>query len=158
MSFPKFVYRTKNTPFFSNFARFCTPKRCTRVQCLVLKNSPNYVNFWTSLMTFECPPGQRLQTSIWSGWRVHFSFFFQTISPYTFVNKCFQTILINLHCIPNLNEYSYSSMHDGKVFKNTPKFRIFDILSKYIAKIPLLPFFIFYFSIFFFLACMSSFQ
>ena len=28
---------------FSNFARFCTSKRCTRVQCLVLK-------------TFKCPP------------------------------------------------------------------------------------------------------
>ena len=44
---------------FSNFARFCTPKRCTRVQCLVLKNNPNYVNFWTSLippLTFEWPP------------------------------------------------------------------------------------------------------
>ena len=50
MSFPKFVYMTKNTPFFSNFARFCTPKRCTHVQCLVLKNNPNYVNFWTSLI------------------------------------------------------------------------------------------------------------
>ena len=39
MFFPKFVYMTKNTPFFSNFARFCTPKRCTRVQCLVLKTT-----------------------------------------------------------------------------------------------------------------------
>ena len=29
----------KNTPFFSNFARFCTPKRCTRVHCLVLKTT-----------------------------------------------------------------------------------------------------------------------
>ena len=34
----------------SNFARFCTPKRCTRVQCLDRKNNPNYVNFWTSLI------------------------------------------------------------------------------------------------------------
>ena len=59
MYFPKFVYMTKNTPFFSNFARFCTPKQCTRVQCLVLKNNPNYVNFWTSMippLTFEWPP------------------------------------------------------------------------------------------------------
>ena len=59
MFFPKFVYMTKNTPFFSNFARFCTPKRCTHVQCLVLKNNPNYVNFWTSLippLTFKWPP------------------------------------------------------------------------------------------------------
>ena len=30
---------------FSNFARFCTPKRCTHVHWLVLKNNPNYVNF-----------------------------------------------------------------------------------------------------------------
>ena len=45
-----FQNMTKNTPFFSNFARFCTPKWCTRVQCLVLKNNPNYVIFWTSLI------------------------------------------------------------------------------------------------------------
>ena len=59
MFFPKFVYMTKNTPFFPIMHVFCTPKRCTRVQCLVLKNNPNYVNFWTSLippLTFECPP------------------------------------------------------------------------------------------------------
>ena len=51
-------YDQKHT-LFSNFARFCTPKRCTRVQYLVLKNNPNYVNFWTSLippLTFEWPP------------------------------------------------------------------------------------------------------
>ena len=29
MSFPKFVKMTRNTHFFSNFAHFCTPKRCT---------------------------------------------------------------------------------------------------------------------------------
>ena len=48
---------------FSNFARFCTPKQCTRVQCLLLKNNPNYVNFWTSMippLTFEWPPGDRV--------------------------------------------------------------------------------------------------
>ena len=53
------IYDQKHT-LFSNFARFCTPKRCTCVQCLVLKNNPNYVNFWTSLippLTFEWPPG-----------------------------------------------------------------------------------------------------
>ena len=50
MFFIKFVYMTKNRPFFSNFACFCTPKRCTHVQYLVLKNNPNYVNFWTSLI------------------------------------------------------------------------------------------------------------
>ena len=52
------LYDQKHT-LFSNFARFCTPKRCTRIQCLVLKNNPNYVNFWMSLippLTFECPP------------------------------------------------------------------------------------------------------
>ena len=67
MSFPKFVYMTKNT-FFSNFACFCTPKRCTHVQCLVLKNNPNYVNFWTSLifpLTFECPPPGDLNFILW---------------------------------------------------------------------------------------------
>ena len=31
--------------FFFNFARFCTPKRCMRVHCLVQKNNPNYVIF-----------------------------------------------------------------------------------------------------------------
>ena len=46
MSFPKFVYMTKNTPFFPILPHFCTPKRCTCVHCLVLKNNPNYVNFW----------------------------------------------------------------------------------------------------------------
>ena len=51
MSLPKFVNMTKNTPFFSNFARFCIPKRCTRVHCLILKNNPNYVNFFTRMMS-----------------------------------------------------------------------------------------------------------
>ena len=54
----------KTHPFFSNFARFCTPKRCTRVHCLVLKNNPNYVNFFTRMISnfkYKCPPpGQRL--------------------------------------------------------------------------------------------------
>ena len=48
------------THLFSNFARFCTPKRCTRIQCLVLKNNPNYVNFgraWYPPSHFEWPPG-----------------------------------------------------------------------------------------------------
>ena len=51
------IYDQKHT-LFSNFTRFCTPKRCTRVHCLVLKNNPNYVNFWMSLippLTFEWP-------------------------------------------------------------------------------------------------------
>ena len=43
------LYDQKHT-LFSNFTHFCTPKRHTRVHCLVLKNNPNYVNFWTSLI------------------------------------------------------------------------------------------------------------
>ena len=31
---------------FSNSTRFCTPKQCTCVHCLVLKNNLNYVNFF----------------------------------------------------------------------------------------------------------------
>ena len=34
------------TYLFSNFARFCIPKRCMRVHYLVLKNNPNYVIFF----------------------------------------------------------------------------------------------------------------
>ena len=44
---------------FSNFARFCTPKRYTRVHCLVLKNNPNYVIFFTRMISnfkYKCPP------------------------------------------------------------------------------------------------------
>ena len=44
---------------FSNFARFCTTKRCTRVHCLVLKNNPNYVIFFTRMISnfkYKCPP------------------------------------------------------------------------------------------------------
>ena len=61
MSFPKFFNMTKNTRFFSNFARFCTPKRCTRVHCLVLKNNPNYIFFEDDiqLQIQVSPPGSR---------------------------------------------------------------------------------------------------
>ena len=58
-SFQNLSIWPKNT-LFSNFARFCTPKRCMCVQYLVLKNNPNYVNFWTSLMPpwhLSAPPG-----------------------------------------------------------------------------------------------------
>ena len=44
---------------FSNFTRFCTPKRCTRVHCFVLKNNPNYVNFFTRMISnfrYKWPP------------------------------------------------------------------------------------------------------
>ena len=70
MSFPEFVNMTKNIPFFSNFARFCTPIRCTRVHCLVLKNNPNYVFFfffffflrgwYPTSNTLVPPPGKKL--------------------------------------------------------------------------------------------------
>ena len=43
MSFPKFVNMTKNIPFFP---QFYTHKQYTHVHCLVLKNNPNYVNFF----------------------------------------------------------------------------------------------------------------
>ena len=59
MSFPKLVNMAKNTPFFNNFARFCTPKRCTRVHCLILKNNPNYVIFlrgWYPTSNTSAPP------------------------------------------------------------------------------------------------------
>ena len=59
MSFPKCVTMTNNTSFFPNFAHFCTPTRCTRVHCLVLKNNPNYVNFFTRMISnfkYKCPP------------------------------------------------------------------------------------------------------
>ena len=55
MSFPKFVYMTQNI-LFSNFARFCTPERCTRVHCLVLKNNPEFLDEPDTPLTFECPP------------------------------------------------------------------------------------------------------
>ena len=95
MFLPKLVYMTKNTSFFSNFARFCTPKQCTRVQCLVLKNNPNYVNFWTSLippLIFECPPIHAFQTPsnhqremtvvivTPQGWKMFSGYFFEKVN------------------------------------------------------------------------------
>ena len=64
-SFQNLSLWQKNTPFFSNFAHFCTAKRCTHVHCLVLKDNPNYVNFFTRMISnFKCkwpppppPPG-----------------------------------------------------------------------------------------------------
>ena len=55
-------YDQKHT-LFSKFARFCTPKRCTRVHCLVLKNNPNYVNFlrgWYPTSNTSAPPPRLL--------------------------------------------------------------------------------------------------
>ena len=51
-------YVKKHT-YFSNRACFCTPKRCMRVHCLVLKNNPNYVNFFTRMISnfkYKWPP------------------------------------------------------------------------------------------------------
>ena len=92
-----YLYDQKHT-LFSNFARFCTPKRCTRVQCLVLKNNPNYVNFWTSLipsLTIQvAPPGQRPPTA-------HLNFLREVL----FVPQ--QTFLKDKACIPN-TPFSYA--------------------------------------------------
>ena len=57
MSFPKFVYMTKNTPFFP-ILHVSAPLNDVRAysapgQCLVLKNNPNYVIFWTSLYPLD---------------------------------------------------------------------------------------------------------
>ena len=52
-------YDQKHT-HFSNFARFCTPKQCRCVHCLVLKNNPNYVIFlrgWYPTSNTNAPPG-----------------------------------------------------------------------------------------------------
>ena len=59
VSFPKLVNMTKNTPFFPILHVFCTPKQCTRLHCLVLKNNPNYVNFFMRMISnfkYKCPP------------------------------------------------------------------------------------------------------
>ena len=68
----------KTHPFFQ-FACFCTPKRCTRVHCLVLKNNSNYVNFWRSLIPppdIQVPPPPRwkevltkLDANLWEIWQ-----------------------------------------------------------------------------------------
>ena len=61
--FQNLLYDQKHT-LFSNFARFCTPKRCMRVHCLVLKNNPNYVNFLTRMISNfkdKWPPGDKMR-------------------------------------------------------------------------------------------------
>ena len=74
MSFPKLVNMAKKHTLFSNFARFCTPKRCTRVHCLVLKNNPNYVNFFNQVyiqLQIQVPPPPELHVcrsiDLWGG-------------------------------------------------------------------------------------------
>ena len=58
MSFPKFVNMTKNT-LSPQICKFFTPKRCTRVHCLVPKNNPNYVIFFSEddiQLQIQVPP------------------------------------------------------------------------------------------------------
>ena len=46
MAFPKFVTNVTKPFFPPVFAWFCTPKQCTHIHRLVLKNNPNKVNFY----------------------------------------------------------------------------------------------------------------
>ena len=66
-SFQNLSIWPKTHPFFQ-FCTFLHPKRCTRVQCLVLKNNPNYVNFWTSLippLTIQVAPPGHFAHRLW---------------------------------------------------------------------------------------------
>ena len=50
---------SKTRLFPQKFCTFCTPKRRTHVHCLVLKNNPNYVNFFTRMISnfkYKCLP------------------------------------------------------------------------------------------------------
>ena len=56
---PKHVFVYDFHTLFFNLACFWYPKRCTRVHRLVLKNDPNYVNFFTrmiSTLKYKWPP------------------------------------------------------------------------------------------------------
>ena len=70
MPFSKFVNMTKNTPCFPILYIFCTPKQCTCVHCLILKNNRNYVNFlwgWYPTSNTSAPPPR-----LWSWcFRIH---------------------------------------------------------------------------------------
>ena len=66
-------YDQKHT-LFSNFACISIPKQCTRVHCLVLKNNPNYVNFFYEddiQLQIQVPPqgglyqGLRQDSKVW---------------------------------------------------------------------------------------------
>ena len=63
-SFQNLSIWPKTHPFFQ-FCTFLHPKRCMRVHCLVLKNNPNYINFWTSLMPpldIRVPPPENISS------------------------------------------------------------------------------------------------
>ena len=50
----------KTQHFFPVLHVFAAPKWCTHVHCLVLKNNPNYVSFFTRMISnfkYKCPPG-----------------------------------------------------------------------------------------------------
>ena len=58
----------KRHPFFQ-FCMFCTPKWCTLIHCLVLKNDPNYVNFFYNdihifIIQVPPPPKKNLPSSM----------------------------------------------------------------------------------------------
>ena len=70
MSFPKFVNMTKNTPFFPILHVFASLNDVRAyVHCLVLKNNPNYMNFFTRWYptSIQVPPPPRALSNIKKG-------------------------------------------------------------------------------------------
>ena len=68
---------------FSNFACFWTPKWCTHVHSLVLKNNPNYVNFYEDDIQLQIqvtPPDSQLVMTTGP----NFQFFLQNLSNFKF--------------------------------------------------------------------------
>ena len=62
-----FCHNDQKHAFFLHFARFCTPKRRTRVHCLVLKTTLIVIflrGWYPTLNTSAPPPGRRCRT-IW---------------------------------------------------------------------------------------------
>ena len=61
IAFPKFVNMIKNTPLSPIFHVFAplNDVRNAHVHCLVLKNNPNYMSFFTRMISnfkYKCPP------------------------------------------------------------------------------------------------------
>ena len=59
MFFPKFVWMTKNKPFFQILHVFAPLNDVHTYSAWSWKTTLNYLNFWMSLippLTFECPP------------------------------------------------------------------------------------------------------
>ena len=81
MSFPKFVNLTKNTPFFSPILHVFAPLNNVRVYIAsVLKNNPNYVNFFTRMISnfkYKCPPPPRNNNCLTETWIPDTLYFFQ---------------------------------------------------------------------------------